>query len=202
MLVATVLGTGCSGGSAAPSTSVVPKIFSGTTVASTTPLATISVGPNATLATTTTVATEAWPEGAPKIDLFEPDHYKRTEQLEAFIAWRGQDSTREPTFSLYTKPGSPADDLAKKNLDLKLQHPETNDCRPIVDSVTPWSATDDGTVWIQVTTSSPACSGILDGKPATRAFVPLDARYWHWEEQSGGKWLITERLDSDTLLDP
>jgi hypothetical protein len=166
-----------------------------------------ATAPPTILAVTTTAARttvgEPWPEGAPFVDLYEDDHYKRTEQLEAFNDWRTDDSTREEFFALYTKAGTSADGLGKQNLELRQSKPEANDCTGIVDSVTRWRQTDsDNLVWIQVTSSSPACTGIVEGKPATRAFIPLQVHYWLWEEQSDGRWLVIERVDTTELLEP
>jgi hypothetical protein len=202
IVVTVALVAGCSADSSAPATSVVPQIFTGTTAATTLPSPGATTAPTTTAVTTTTTAPDLWPVGAPKVDLYEDDHYQRTEQLEAFNDWRGNDSTRDRYYSLYTKPGSVAADIAQQNLELRQTRPETNDCMAIVDSVTPWRTTDDGTIWIQITASSPECTGTLDGKSATRAFIPLQARYWHWEQQRDGRWLVIERLDSKELLAP
>jgi hypothetical protein len=193
---------GCSADSSAPATSVVPQIFTGTTVATTLPSPGATTAPTTTAVTTTTTTPDPWPAGAPKVDLFEKDHYKRTEQLEAFDQWRRNDTAREGLYTQYTKPGTTADRVAAQNLELRSKTPETNNCQVIVDSLTPWTATSDGTVWIQVTTSGPACSGIVNGQTVSRGFIPLEARYWHWEKQTDGRWLVIERLDSTTLLEP
>jgi hypothetical protein len=206
LAIAALLVAACSG-SSEQSEPTVPPTTTATPTTTTTTVATTT--PTTSPATTTTVPPttipdDGLPPDAPRINLYEPDHIKRTEQYIQLEDWRRQQ--RRTNLDLQVAvvesssvPGAPNTQriLEKVRVESVLtgeQVDSVNDCATLVDytGVSKQAEGDDPDwVWVESLGNYGPCTvTAVDGSASAPLAVGPQSYYLRWERQSDGSWRV------------